>query len=145
MALIFALVMQLAADIASDEEADDGDEASDGEEADDGDADMQGGDGKALLLGGRGFSDGDDDAEGEVDREGGSNADGDERDANALQGRGKGDKSRGATKSSKQAKNQEVQGGGESVLVLQCTVGRGSLLATVEHDFSLSKIAMMHV
>lgn len=142
---MFATMMQLAADIASDEEAEGGEEASDGEEADDGDADIEGGDSTALLLGGGGVSNGDDDAEGEVDGEDGSDADGDERDTSAFKGRGKGDTATGTTKSSKQAKNQKVQRGGRPVLVLQCTVGRGLLLANVEHGFSLSNIAIMHV
>ncbi|CBJ31506.1 conserved unknown protein [Ectocarpus siliculosus] len=101
--------MSLAADIASDEEAEGREEASDGEEADDGDADMEGGDSTALLLGGGSVSDGDDDAKGEVDGEDGSDADGDERDTSAFKARGKGDKATGTTKSSKQAKNQKTE------------------------------------
>ncbi|CAM9426697.1 unnamed protein product [Ectocarpus sp. 6 AP-2014] len=100
--------MSLAADIASDEEAEGREEASDGEEADDGDADMEGGDSTALLLGGGSVSDGDDDAKGEVDGEDGSDADGDEN-TSAFKARGKGDKATGTTKSSKQAKNQKTE------------------------------------
>ncbi|CAN0390344.1 unnamed protein product [Ectocarpus sp. 12 AP-2014] len=101
--------MSLAADIASDEEAEDREEASDDEEAGDGDADMEGGDGTASILGGGGASDGDDDAEGEADGEDDSDADGDERDTSAFKGRGKGDKATGTKKSSKQAKNQKTE------------------------------------
>ncbi|CAB1113499.1 unnamed protein product [Ectocarpus sp. CCAP 1310/34] len=100
--------MSLAAEIASDEEAEDVEKASDGEEADDNDAGMQGGDSTALLGGG-GFSDGDDDAEGEVNGEGDSDADGDERDTSAFKGGGKGDKTTGTTKSSKKSKNQKTE------------------------------------